>query len=185
MSIARRRGRRVAARERSGYEIQYESTMSWPAAAEWRTLPGMDGEGRSVLVVDDDEALRGLVVELLRDEGYRVEAVRDGRAALHAIARWSPDVILLDRCMPDMDGEEFARVYRALPPPHAPIVLLTGHTQAEAAGERVGAAAVVVKPFDLDDLLTTVDWVIQESASDSSLVPVGPRSSAKSSLPVS
>ena len=63
-----------------------------------------------------------------------------------------------------MDGEEFARVYRALPPPHAPIVLLTGDVHPEAAGERVGAAAVVVKPFDLDNLLAAVTCVAQGRA---------------------
>ena len=119
---------------------------------------------RRVLVVEDDRALRALLVEFLRCEGHDVRAADDGRTALHAVAQWSPDVIMLDRHMPSMDGEEFARIYRALPPPHAPIVLLTGYVQPEAAGERVGAAAVVVKPFDLDDLLATVAWAAQESA---------------------
>ena len=122
-----------------------------------------EGE-RGVLVVEDDVALREFLVEFFRCEGYDVREARDGRAALHAIAQWSPGVIVLDRLMPDMDGEEFARIYRALPPPHAPIVLLTGYVQPEAAGERVGAAAVVVKPFDLDDLLATVVRVAQEHA---------------------
>ena len=95
---------------------------------------------------------------------YEVRAAENGRLALHAIAQWPPDVIVLDRHMPSMDGEEFARIYRSLPPPHAPIVLLTGDVQPEAAGERVGAAAVVVKPFNLDDLLAAVTWVAQERA---------------------
>jgi CheY-like chemotaxis protein len=123
----------------------------------------MNGDGRSVLVVDDDGVLRGLLVDVLGEEGYRVEAVPDGRAALHAVAQRSPDVILLDLGMPDMGGEEFARVYRALPPPHAPLVLLTGCAGAEAAGERAGAVAVVVKPFNLDDLLLAVAWAVQDS----------------------
>ncbi len=117
-----------------------------------------------MLVVEDDAGLRDLLVTFLGCEGYDVRAAKDGGAALHAVAQWSPDVIVLDRRMAGMDGEEFARIYRALPPPHAPIVLLTGYVQPEAAGERVGAAAVVVKPFDLDELLATVAWVAQEHA---------------------
>ena len=115
-----------------------------------------------VLVVEDDAGLRDLLVEFFRCEGQDVHAAGDGNAALHAVAQWSPDVIVLDRHLPGMDGEEFARIYRALPPPHAPIVLLTGYVRPEAAGERVGAAAVLVKPFDLDDLLATVAWAAQE-----------------------
>jgi len=128
------------------------------------TLAEMDAKRCCVLVVEDDAALRAMLVRFFQDEGYEVRAAEDGRLALHAIAQWSPDVIVLDRHMPSMDGEEFARVYRALPPPHAPIVLLTGDVQPEAAGERVGAAAVVVKPFNLDDLLAAVTWMAQERA---------------------
>ena len=59
-----------------------------------------------------------------------------------------------------MTSEEYPRLRASA----RPIVLLTGYVQPEAAGERVGAAAVVVKPFDLDDLLATVAWVAQEHA---------------------
>ena len=113
-----------------------------------------------MLVVEDDAAIRDLLVSLFREAGLDVRAVGDGRAALHAVAQWSPDVIVLDRHTPGMGGEEFARIYRALPPPHAPIVLLTGCVQPQAAGERIGAAAVLAKPFDLDDLLATVRQLI-------------------------
>ncbi|CAA9216657.1 MAG: hypothetical protein AVDCRST_MAG77-248 [uncultured Chloroflexi bacterium] len=124
--------------------------------------------GRCVLVVEDDAGLRALLVEFFRGEGHDARAAEDGPAALHVVAQWTPDVIVLDRHMPGMDGEEFARIYRALPPPHAPLVLLTGHAQPEAAGERVGTAAVVVKPFALDELLTTVARAAREPA----LIPV-------------
>jgi CheY-like chemotaxis protein len=73
-------------------------------------------------------------------------------------------VLVLGRHLREMGGEEFARIYRALPPPHAAIVLLTGYVRPEAAGARVGAAAVVVKPFHLDELLAAVACVAQERA---------------------
>ena len=116
----------------------------------------------AVLVVEDDAALRGLLIQVFQAEGHDVHAVGDGRQALHAVAQRSPDVIVLDRHLPVMDGEEFARIYRALPPPHAPLVLLTGHRHLAAAGARIGAAAAVAKPFDLDDLLATVGSVIRD-----------------------
>ena len=59
--------------------------------------------------------------------------------------------------MPVMGGAEFARIYHALPPPHAPIVLLTGASGADEAGDHIGAAAVILKPFELDDLLAVIE----------------------------
>ncbi len=112
-----------------------------------------------VLIVEDDDALRALLVTILADEGYRLHAVTDGVQALHVIARQSPAVIVLDALMPVMDGEEFARIYHALPPPHAPIVLLTSAVGASGAAElgiRLGAAAVIRKPFNVDDFVATV-----------------------------
>jgi len=112
-----------------------------------------------VLIVEDDDALQALLVTILTDEGHRAHAVADGVQALHAIARQSPAVIVLDALMPVMDGEEFARIYHALPPPHAPIVLLTAAAPPIAAelGARVGAAAVIRKPFEVDDVMATVE----------------------------
>ncbi len=112
-----------------------------------------------VLVVDDEGPVRGFLVLALALEGYAVVEAPDGAAALARVHEAAPCLILLDMRMPVMDGWEFARRYRALPGPHAPIVCLTAAaTEADAAarGAQIGAAACLSKPFDLDELLAVV-----------------------------
>jgi DNA-binding response OmpR family regulator len=111
--------------------------------------------------VEDDPALRELVVCILTAEGYRAHGAPDGAAALALLAR--PDAppvgaVLLDLRLPDMDGPAFAAAYRRLPGTPAPLLVFTAAPPAEAAAAaaRVGAAGVVPKPFDLDELLAAV-----------------------------
>ena len=104
------------------------------------------------------DANRELIAELLVDEGCEVRTARHGMAALEILATWQPGLILLDLRMPGMGGHEFAKQYRELPGPHAPIVLMTAsfEGEGETARQLIGAVGVISKPFDLDDLLTIV-----------------------------
>jgi CheY-like chemotaxis protein len=115
---------------------------------------------RPVLVVDDEAAIRAVLVALLRDEGYAVAQAADGAAALGVVRATPPRLILLDMRMPGMDGWEFARRYWARPPdrpgPRAPLVCVTAAVDAAAWGAQIGAAATVGKPFDLDAVLAVV-----------------------------
>ncbi len=112
---------------------------------------------RRVLVVDDDESIRELVEMALSSEGHQVMTAPHGAAALEAIALSPPDVILLDMKMPVMDGWEFARVYRAAPGQHAPIVVVTAAQDAASRAAEVAADGHLPKPFDLEDLFRVVD----------------------------
>ncbi len=117
------------------------------------------GALRPILVVDDEEPIRGFLALALVLEGYAVVEAPDGAAALARVHEAPPCLILLDMRMPVMDGWEFARRYRALPGPHAPIVCLTAAAaEADAAvrGAQIRATASLSKPFDLDDLLAVV-----------------------------
>jgi two-component system, chemotaxis family, chemotaxis protein CheY len=114
---------------------------------------------RPILVVDDDAALRRIVFALLTEEGYSVMEAPDGAAALARAREVTPGLILLDMRMPVMTGWEFARRYRAQPPPHAPIICVTAAPDAAAVaarGTQIGAVASLSKPFDLDELLALV-----------------------------
>ena len=100
-----------------------------------------------VLVVDDNEGIRELVSDVLSWAGHETATARDGVAALEVVQRWSPDVIVLDAMMPRMDGPQFARTYRGLPGPHAPIIALTAaldgpRRAAEMRGRRVRGQAL-------------------------------------------
>ena len=109
-----------------------------------------------VLVVDDEAAIRGVVVAALAEEGYAVAEAADGAAALASVRAAPPCLILLDLRMPGMNGWEFARRYRARPGPRAPLVCVTAAVDAAAWGAQVGAVAALGKPFDLDELLALV-----------------------------
>jgi len=106
--------------------------------------------------VDDDDSIRQIVSLFLEDEGFRVLTVPNGQAALDVVATYQPDIILLDLRMPVMDGYEFVSRYRAGPAPHAAIVAFVAALNAELERDRIGAASLLEKPFDLEDLLTAV-----------------------------
>src|SRR5262249_16835501 len=109
-------------------------------------------------LVDDDNSIRQVVSIFLTDEGYEVRSAGDGKAALDILAAdFTPDLILLDLRMPVMDGAEFVKIYRAKPGPHAPVIASVPAVHAEEARSEIGAAALVEKPFDLEDLLVALD----------------------------
>ena len=109
-----------------------------------------------VLVIEDDEAIRALVHEVLTDGGYEVHEARSGNDGLACVSEVRPDLILLDKLMPDGDGTTFARGYRARKGPHAPIVALSAAADAGDWAARIGAAAYLGKPLDINDLLAVV-----------------------------
>jgi signal transduction histidine kinase/CheY-like chemotaxis protein len=104
-----------------------------------------------VLVVDDDPDIRALVVEVLRDAGLTVASAKDGEEALAEAGRERPDVILLDKLMPVMDGTEFASVYRATGSA-APIIAFCAARDAAKWAAAIGAVSYIGKPFDVKDL---------------------------------
>lgn len=112
--------------------------------------------GCPVLIVEDDDDLRQMMVALLALEGFEPEAARDGEQALSMLRSQArrPCVIVLDMMMPRMDGWEFCR-QRALDPSigDIPVIVLSA---APAERLQVSAAAVLPKPFDYDRLLRTI-----------------------------
>jgi DNA-binding response OmpR family regulator len=111
-----------------------------------------------VLVVDDNALLRQLVCEALEDDGFAAAGAADVATALQQAAAAPLGVILLDLHLGAESGEAFVPRYRALPAPHAPIVLFTASSAREAAAEvaRLGAAGFLSKPFDLEQLVALV-----------------------------
>jgi CheY-like chemotaxis protein len=111
---------------------------------------------RTILVIDDDIAIRTAVSWALEDVGYDVTLAEHGRAALDHVTRRSPDLVLLDMRMPVMDGWEFARQYRALPSRAAPIVVMTAAQDVAERASQITATDYIAKPFVVDDLLAVV-----------------------------
>lgn len=115
----------------------------------------------TVLIVDDNEIMRSLLRAILRSEPYEVVGeARDGASALEAVERLTPDIMLLDVVMPEIDGIEVLRTTRRDYPDTA-VIMVTGNASAENVQEalKAGAAGFVVKPFNaakVVDALTRV-----------------------------
>jgi CheY-like chemotaxis protein len=104
-----------------------------------------------VLVVDDDEEVRELLVEVLAREGYEVSAACNGQQALTKVLIHWPDVVLLDLVMPVMSGWQFLDLRPAYPMlDNLPIIVTS------AVDSSLDVAATVLKPFLLEEVLKTV-----------------------------
>ena len=111
------------------------------------------GDGPVVLLVDDDAAIRRSVAVGLELEGFRVVSASGGRAALEAVERMHPAVVLLDLTMPDLDGLEVLRRLRSVGD-EVPVCVLSARDEVEdrVRGLEAGADDYVVKPFAVEEV---------------------------------
>ena len=115
-----------------------------------------------ILVVDDEPDIRELVREILEDEGYEVAVAENGEAARKSFARLSPDLVLLDIWMPDVDGITLLKEWSSGGGLDCPVVIMSGHGSVETAVEatRLGAHDFVQKPISLARLLSIVSQAL-------------------------
>jgi two-component system, OmpR family, response regulator len=120
-----------------------------------------------VLVVDDEEHITELVAMALRYNGFEAERVGSGRAALDAVERRRPDLIVLDVMLPDLDGFEVARRLRRGEGAgnKVPIIFLTARdtTADKVEGLRLGTDDYVTKPFSIEELMERVKAVLRRA----------------------
>jgi DNA-binding response OmpR family regulator len=117
-----------------------------------------------VLVVDDDPAIRGLVADALREEGYAVDLAAHGREALEAMRARRPSTVILDLMMPVMDGFSFIEAcHRERLCVDVPIVVISAVQDALRRIKEIPVHACMAKPFDLDDLVRTVGRYAQSN----------------------
>lgn len=109
---------------------------------------------KTILVVDDEEAVVEFVGSLLEDAGYRVLRAYDGRSALEIARTEQPDLIVTDIMMPIMNGLELCRQLRDTPETHQIAVILM--TAGRLPGSECQGAKVLPKPFDLGTLEDTI-----------------------------
>jgi two-component system nitrogen regulation response regulator NtrX len=112
-----------------------------------------------ILVVDDEADIRTLLKEILSEEGYEVEVAANAAQARASRAKQTPDLVLLDIWMPDVDGITLLREWSATTTNGCPVVMMSGHGTVETAVEatRLGAFDFVEKPLSLAKLLRTVE----------------------------
>ena len=117
-----------------------------------------------ILVVDDEEALRTVLSTELEGEGYQVSTAGDGEEAIKILGSQQFHLILLDIKMPNVDGFEVLKFVKQKQP-STKVIMLTGFAALKNAIEskKLGAEDFVSKPYDLVDLLTTVERVLGTS----------------------
>jgi CheY-like chemotaxis protein len=122
------------------------------------------GMHRRVLVVEDDEAIRQTLTDVLQDGGYVVDGAVDGAEAIEQMQRRRPDLVLLDLHMPGMDGWEFLAIKAARAGLADVPVLVLSATSERGLGnaQQQGAPIFVRKPFAVDELLASVDRLMTE-----------------------
>jgi DNA-binding response OmpR family regulator len=117
----------------------------------------------TILVVDDKANVRTMLREYLTEHGFQVVTAENGRTALFVAREASPDLILLDIMMPEMDGYVFIRTYRQ--EADAPIILLTAKLEEtdKVLGLELGADDYVTKPFGMRELVARIRAVLRRT----------------------
>lgn len=118
-----------------------------------------------ILVVDDDHNIAELIRLYLEKEMYEVKIAYDGKKALDIFYQWTPDLVILDLMIPQLNGYEVCKQMRKAG--SIPIIMLTarGETIDKVLGLELGADDYIVKPFDPKELLARVKAVLRRSLS--------------------
>jgi two-component system OmpR family response regulator len=135
-----------------------------------------DSLGRSILVVEDDDVLRGALARGLREEGFVVEAVVTGTEALERVESMSPDGLVIDIGLPDADGRDLCQALRARGI-QTPVLFLTARDALvdRIAGFDAGGDDYIAKPFAFVELVARLQAVLRRSGGDEALEAAGLR----------
>ena len=129
---------------------------------------------RSILVVEDDEALNEFLVELLTEHRYMVHSARTGTAGRTLFYRVEPDLVVLDLTLPDIDGEslciEFKKEY-----PHIPVLILTAKDNPQTLVRNLekGADDYIAKPFLSEELIARIQARLRDKGSFDPVLKAG------------
>lgn len=125
------------------------------------------GDQKQLLLIDDDPNLILLVKDYLEFRGYEVKTAGNGREALDMLENTTPDMIICDVMMPEMDGHAFVRQVRENPSTEwIPILFLSakGQSQDRVKGLNTGADVYMVKPFEPEELVAQVESSLKQAS---------------------
>jgi two-component system OmpR family response regulator len=130
------------------------------------SLQRADGSPLRVLVVDDEATLADLMSMALRYEGWQVQTASDGLSAVRLAREFSPDAVVLDVMLPDIDGLEVLRRLRA-DARDVPVLFLTARDAVEdrIAGLTAGGDDYVTKPFSLEEVVARLRGLMRRAGS--------------------
>lgn len=120
-----------------------------------------------VLIVDDQNGIRILLVEVFSSEGYETFQAANGKAALEIVKMHSPDLVLLDMKIPGMDGLEILKHIKQMNP-DIKVIMMTAYGELDMIKEAtdLGALMHFTKPFDIDEMRQAVNMQLKGTASN-------------------
>lgn len=115
-------------------------------------------EKKKVLIVDDQNGIRILLMEVFGSEGYETFQAANGKIALEIVEKESPDLVLLDMKIPGMDGLEILKYLKAMNP-DIKVIMMTAYGELDMIKEatELGALMHFTKPFDIDEMRIAVN----------------------------
>ncbi len=121
----------------------------------------------SVVIIEDDQRIRQLVTRVLAGKGYEVDGAATALEGLHQIVQSSPDVVVLDMGLPDLDGAELLKMIRAVT--DVPVIVATARSEDRDVIRTLDAGAddYLVKPFSVEQLEARVRAVLRRSSAES------------------
>jgi two-component system response regulator (stage 0 sporulation protein F) len=121
---------------------------------------------QKILIVDDQNGIRVLLVEVFSVEGYQTFQASNGKAALEIVRRENPDLVLLDMKIPGMDGLDILKHIKAINP-RVKVIMMTAYGELDMIKEAtdLGALMHFTKPFDIDELRIAVNNELRNSNS--------------------
>ena len=116
-----------------------------------------------ILIIDDDESILDAVSLLLSDFGYHVDTISRGEEARVKVPELLPNIILLDVLMSGVDGRDICKSLKQdEKTKHIPIIMLSAHPGVSKNMSEYGADGFLSKPFEIDDLLKTIEKFVQQ-----------------------
>lgn len=116
---------------------------------------------KTILLVEDEFGIAGVLTALLEEEGYRVLSAANGRQALSRLAEVTPDLVITDVMMPLLDGAALGEALRASPAwKDIPIILMSGVPEASVRQQFDGYAAFLRKPFPIPTFFDHVTAIL-------------------------
>jgi DNA-binding response OmpR family regulator len=126
----------------------------------------------SVVIIEDEQRIRELVSRVLADRGHDVESTATAMEGLQAVVRVSPELVILDMGLPDLDGAELLKMIRAVS--DVPIIVATARSEDRDVIRTLDAGAddYLIKPFSVDQLEARVRAVLRRSGSEGRDAPL-------------
>lgn len=127
---------------------------------------------KRILIVDDEPQITRVLRRSLTTHGYDVHVASDGEAALQTFGDWSPDLVVTDLSMPNMNGLELCKALRAISP--VPIIVLSvrGEERTKVEALDAGADDYITKPFGMDELLARIRATLRRAPDTDSATTV-------------